>query len=81
MSEIKFREVKNFCLKWGFDVEDDDHNQMPYTLYGEMIKAARKIGGEKFVRFMRENTGTTDGFTYVEADAWEDLKVNWSHSS
>ncbi len=58
-------QLKEFCLLWGFDIEDDEHNCLPYSLLPKMLKDAKEKYGERFCIFMNRITDTTDGFTYI----------------
>jgi hypothetical protein len=59
-------ELKEFCLMWSLDIEDDDHNCLPYTLLPKMLEDAKAKHGTRFSMFMSDITDTTDGWTYIK---------------
>jgi hypothetical protein len=71
-------QLKEFCLLWGFDVEDDDHNLMPSSLLGKMSEDANQKFGPFFEEWIRDSTDTTDGFTYLCFDSWDESFYDWS---
>lgn len=74
-----FDQVKEFCLDWGFDVEDSKYNHLPYSSVPKMLEKAQNKYGENFRRFMVATTTTTAGFTYMCAETWEDLEDEYNH--
>lgn len=76
---MKFDEVKAFCLHWGFDLEDEDHNLLPHSLFRDMTQAALKAGCAPFYNFMRSRTNTFDGFTSLRGESWAELETAWAN--
>lgn len=77
METLTKERLKEFCLLWGFDVLDEEHNQMPSSLYDMMLEDAEKKYGKVFRTLMSRITDTLDGFTYIVCESWDMVWAHW----